>query len=307
MAGLGSMHQLHRRGRHRDTKVVSHFGLCSVRHRPLGGRASRPPSRRKARRAAKARRALAACAGRTRLTARMEGGTPSLPIPLWRVVPAGKSTQSPVANGHAPRQRHKNRCLSATLPAPAQAALSPCRHSASLRRPKSDRLPGKFKVRHYRHEIAAGSMQPNAVAMHRVTPVKSRSDMAFSTEAIQAARSDTLIQRFQSRPRDFTWPELIRLAWKYAPNDGGMPVLPYASAVGDASPAEGSWAIWARPRRSPASQAVRGALRSPARRASHPPQATPNHSGRRSREAVDDYLDLCKEHYRVSVLRPFPA
>ena len=34
-------------------------------------------------------------------------------------------------------QRHRNRCLSATLPAPAQAVLSPCRHSASLRRPKS--------------------------------------------------------------------------------------------------------------------------------------------------------------------------
>ena len=42
-----------------------------------------------------------------------------------------------------PAQRHKNRCLSATLPAPAQAVLSPCRHSASLRRPKSDRLLGK--------------------------------------------------------------------------------------------------------------------------------------------------------------------
>ncbi len=82
-------------------------------------------------------------------------------------------------------QRHKNRCLSATLPAPAQAVLSPCRHSASsrrpksaasatrtvafrqrflpqprpschpvgirpARRPKSDRLSGKFKVRHCR-------------------------------------------------------------------------------------------------------------------------------------------------------------
>ncbi len=31
------------------------------------------------------------------------------------------------------------------------------------------------------------------------------------------------------------------LAWKYAPSDGGMPALPYASAVGDASPAEGSY------------------------------------------------------------------
>ena len=85
------------------------LGLCSAWRRPPGGgrpsgRASRPPSRRKAPRPQGRAGHIAACAGRTRLTARMEDGTPFLPPSLWRVVPAGKSTQSPVANGHAPRQ-----------------------------------------------------------------------------------------------------------------------------------------------------------------------------------------------------------
>ncbi len=42
---------------------------------------------------------------KTRLTARVEGGTPFLQrVVPQRVVPAGKLTQSPVANGHPPRQ-----------------------------------------------------------------------------------------------------------------------------------------------------------------------------------------------------------
>ncbi len=71
--------------------AVSHFGLCSAWRRPPGEGVprggGRPALHRAARRAApsgdaprKGAQALAACAGRTRLTARMEGGTPSLPI-----------------------------------------------------------------------------------------------------------------------------------------------------------------------------------------------------------------------------------
>ena len=172
---------------------------CAVSGAVLRGEGG--PALHRAARRARARKGraghIASGAGRTRLTARMEGGDalpprPSPPRPSPRGPPprgpppeapppshrerytAGKSTQSPVANGHAPRQRHKNRCLfgnascpspsrpvtlsafgqlapsevrlpapqeplpfSATLPAPAQAVLSPCRHSASLRRPKS--------------------------------------------------------------------------------------------------------------------------------------------------------------------------
>ena len=94
---------------------------------------------------------IAACAGRTRLTARMEGGTPSPRGP-----PPSHRERSRQASRRSRRLRTAMRhvsatrtvAFSATLPAPAQAVLSPCRHSASLRRPKSDRLSGKFKVRH---------------------------------------------------------------------------------------------------------------------------------------------------------------
>ncbi len=138
-------------GRGRYWRQQFSFWLVQCLAPSSGGRASRPPSRRQAPRPQGRAGHIAAGAGRTRLTARMEGGTPSPRGP-----PPSHRERSRQASRRSRRLRTAMRhvsatrtvAFSATLPAPAQAVLSPCRHSASLRRPKSDRLSGKFKVRH---------------------------------------------------------------------------------------------------------------------------------------------------------------
>ena len=90
------------------TLVVFSLWLVQCLAPSSGGRASRPPSRRKARRAVRRAGHFAACAGRTRLTARMEGGTPSLPMESGpgRQVDAVAGCERPCATSGKFKVRH---------------------------------------------------------------------------------------------------------------------------------------------------------------------------------------------------------
>ena len=62
----------------------------------------------------------------------------------WLPRESRRNRPAPSPEGLKEPQINRPAAVTATLPAPAQAVLSPCRHSASLRRPKSDRLPARL-------------------------------------------------------------------------------------------------------------------------------------------------------------------